>query len=292
MTNLDSQFEAKTTPRKKSRKILWVLAIIFIIGIIYWLLLPPACDLPIKYSIGVIDGRFKFSKEDLIATLKDAETRWDIQTGKNVLEYDPNALLKISLVYDRRQAELDKLNELSAQLNQSGETIGSWNQKLDSIIYAYERDLANYNSEVQYWNIRGGAPSSIFYQLLNDQADLERRRQEINKSISSLSIQIDEHNSNLQDLKNVIEQNKNKIQTQGLYYPDTNEIVIFTFNNKEELRLVLMHEMGHSMGIEDHAKNTKSVMYPLSDIDNGPYISNPSLTQEDIVLLTSKCNLN
>lgn len=277
---------------QKIKNIFWWIVGIAILGFcIYSALSPEDCNFPIKYSIGDIDSRFKISKAEIVETLKDAESRWDNQTRKNVLEYDENSSMKINFIYDQRQTDLDEFNAQVSSLNLSGESIDTWGDKIETLISTYEKDLEQYNSKVDYWNMRGGAPSYTYNQLLNQQVDLEKRRQAINKYTNSLNTQVNEHNSNLQELKDKIEQNKNKIQTVGLYYPDQNKIDIFTFVDKDELRLVLMHELGHALGISGHAQDQKSIMFATQDTTDQTATKDPKLSEEDVDLLSKKCNL-
>lgn len=268
------------------KPVLWIVGIIVIIVISYFFKIA-SCNLPIKYSIGSVDPKFKMSQDDILKITKDAASRWNGQTGKDIIEYDPNATMKINFVYDQRQADLDNLKNKIAAIDQSDESIYSWRSNLQSLISSYERDLNQYNSDVDYWNRRGGAPSYAYYDLLNQKNSLEQRRQQINKSLNLLNIQIDEYNSNLGNLNNQIEQNKNKIEAEGAFYSDQNKIDIYVIDTQDELRLLLMHEMGHSVGL-DHDKDPKSIMYYLlADQD----MSNLRLTTEDINILNNTCGL-
>lgn len=291
-TNQDSLQGYGVHSKKRSNVVWWLfLFLIIISGVYYWWLQQPRCQLPVKYTIGSIDERFNISKTDLEKTLLDSEQRWDSQIKTNTIEYDPSATLKINLVYDERQAGLDELKSKIDTINQSDESLSNLNEKLNLLISNYEKDLVSYNEEVEYWNARGGAPADIYNRLQNTQATLENRRLEINKFSKSLNVEVNEHNTNLQNVKDEIETKKNKIYTQGLYIPEKNEIDIYTFNNLDELRLVLMHELGHAIGVMEHAQNSQSIMYAISDSKNGPDLENPIITSEDIEMLKSVCNL-
>ena len=266
-----------------------------------WLGSLQSCNLPIKYSIGNVDPKFKLSDSEVLTIAKDAEIRWDNALGKNILEYDPNAPMKINLIYDQRQTEVDNLKSEIAKLDSSSNSLNDWSSKIDTIISNYEIDLNNYNSrlnnynnQVNYWNMMGGAPSYTYYSLQNEGSNLdilrnnlEARRQNIIKMANLLDSESAKYNSDLEKLKGYMDQNKNKLITQGLYYTDGNKIDIFTFWDSEELRLVLMHELGHSFGI-DHDQGSSSIMYSVLGDQN---LSNPQPSQEDIQLVDSKCNI-
>lgn len=265
------------------------LFLFLILGIgAFWYFITPACDLPKKYSIGTVDSRFKISDVQVLALAKDAETRWEQAAGgQDLLEYDPKAKMKINLIYDERQQNLDTLNFEADKLGNSSDSIESWNTKLQSILNKYENDLATYNQKVATWNSRGGAPENIYNQLEEEAASLDFRRQEINKMASLLNTQIDQHNSNINSFNDKLASQENKLITQGLYYPQDDKIDIFTYYDKLELRLVLMHELGHAIGI-DHTAGENSLMYPVL---NKQKTEDPKPLAEDLDALKTTCSL-
>lgn len=252
---------------------------------VYFIYYYKTCQIPKKYSIGEIDPRFKVSKDDVLKTAKDAESRWDNQSGKVLFQYDPNSSFKINLIYDDRQANLDKMNAEVSKINTSGGTIEEFRSQVDAEISKYQTDLNDYNNQVAYWNGQGGAPPAEYQKLENERISLQNRQSDINKKASVLNLQIDEHNSNLNDVKSQIDTEKNKIVTQGEY--KGNEIDIYTFGNLDELRLVFMHELGHSLS-KDHASDPKSILYYLLQDQD---LTNPLPSSEDIALVKKECRI-
>lgn len=244
------------------------------------------CQLPIHYSIANADSRFKITSSEVQAVAKEAETRWESALGKDYFQFDPNGNLKINLIYDERQARIDELNRQSELLGVSAQSIESYNSKLQSLVNNYANELNSYNQRVAEWNAKGGAPEDIFNQLEAERKSLDERRNSINQLAGSVNSQIDEHNSNLNNFRNEINAGKNKLITQGLYYPDKNQIDIFTFYNKTELRLVLMHEMGHATGFTDHTASEVSIMYPVLEKQT---IDDPKPLAQDISAVLEVC---
>jgi len=243
------------------------------------------CSTPVKFAVGDVDPRFKVTKEQVIENAKDAASRWNQKSGKNWYEYDANSKFKINLVYDDRQAKLDQINSEVANYNASADSIKQRNELLKQKVDKYQQDLASYNTTVAYWNQQGGAPSDIYQQLNQEQASLESRRLAINNDLQSFNLQVDANNANLGDLTEKIDSQKNKVETQGEYKGD--RIDIYTFGDRDELRLVLMHELGHAL-TTDHAQISTSIMYYLlADQDQ----TNPMPTDEDIVLVKNKCKI-
>lgn len=245
------------------------------------------CHLPVKFAVEQVDSRFKIGKDEVLKIAQTAANEWNKQSSRDLLEYDQNAGLKIDMVYDQRQTNIDELNANVSKLNNTGETIEGLKSKLDILIAQYENDLNKYNLEVNYYNSQGGAPPEQFNQLQKEKQDLDSRRQMINRSASLLNVQIDERNTNLQNFKAKLDENKNKIITQGLYIPDKNVIDVFTYGNNTELKFVLMHELGHAIGL-DHDQNATSLMYTMIQQQD---INNLKLTSEDLLLLKQTCHL-
>jgi len=274
------------------RKLLFFLAIVILLpGGAYFALATFSknpCKLPVKYVIGNIDPRFKITQDEVLKTAKDASGRWDDEIGGDVLDYDASATLKINLVYDERQAKIDKITAETGTLDMSGNAIDSLRIKIEDMISQYQKVLVDYNSEVARWNSQGGAPADTYDQLQSQKSSLESQRSQINDLADILNKQIDQHNSNLEQLNGEINSEKNKIITQGIYSPRPLEIDIYTFGNKDELRLVLMHEMGHALSL-DHDSQQTSIMYPILGNQN---LQNPAISSEDLAVFEARCHPN
>ena len=128
-------------------------------------------------------------------------------------------------------------------------------------------------------------PLVVVVNLATARSGLEVRRTSINKTADLLNIQASSYNNDLGNLKSYLDQNKGKIITSGLYYSEEEKIDIFTFNNVKELRLLLVHEMGHSLKI-GHDKAPASIMYPVL---GGQNLEDPTPTTEDIGLICKWC---
>ena len=255
-------------------------------GLYYYLFLFNNCHLPISYSVGQVDSRFKISQSDVLASAQGAAQRWNNQTGNDLLKYDPQATLKINLIYDSRQEEIDKVNSQIQNLTQSKEQIENYQENYEKLLSQYQNDLNSYNNEVSYWNARAGAPANTYQKLQQEKQSLDSRRQDLINLAKNLNFQAQNYNENLSDFQNDISRRKNLIITQGTYDPTSNTINIYTFGNTDELRLVLMHEFGHTLGLS-HAQNPVSIMYELLDQQD---LKNPTLTDEDKNLLELKCH--
>ncbi|MBM2820348.1 MAG: matrixin [Candidatus Berkelbacteria bacterium] len=259
-----------------------------IFGLYYYLFLYNNCHVPIKYSVDNVDSRFKITKNEVAEITLMAGTNWNARTSDNLFVYDENSNLKINLVYDRRQEEVDKMNNDVKTLTNSRTTIDNFAQEYDALLTSYVQDLSAYNQEVDDWSSKGGAPPDVYARLQKEKADIESRRVILIDMARTLNLQTQTFNNNLDSLKNEVDKRKNIIVTQGLYDSTSNSITIYTFGNEDELKLVLMHELGHSLGL-GHAQNMTSIMFELLDQQD---LKNPTLTSEDIALLQNQCHLN
>jgi len=243
------------------------------------------CKTPVKFAVGNVDPKFKVTKDQVIEQAKDAAGRWNQKSGQTWYEYDPSSNFKINLVYDDRQARLDQINSEVANYNANSDTVKKNSEVISQNVAQYQKDLAEYNAAVAYWNSQGGAPPDVYNQLTTAQQELESRRVKINQDLQMYNIQVDANNANLSDLETKIDSQKNKVETQGEYKGD--KIDVYTFGDLDELRLVLMHELGHAL-TTDHAQTSTSIMYYLLADQNE---KDPHPTDEDIALIKNKCKI-
>lgn len=263
-------------------------AVIVVVALVFFALFSiKKCNEIRTFAIGNVDSRFKISAGDVQKVAEESALKWNNQSDKILLKYDKNSALKIDLIYDQRQAEVDQFNLASDTLQKSKDSVESTKGKFDQMLTTFQADLKTYNSEVSYWNKKGGATGTTYSDLEQTRTDLNKRRDQLISMSKNLNMAVDGFNSDLQNLQNDVDSKKNIIITQGLFIPAENKIEIYTFGNKEELRLVLIHELGHALGF-DHGQDPSSIMYYLlGDQD----LSNPTLLAEDIAMIGARCDL-
>jgi len=290
-------------PKRPRLKVFFIsLIVITLGGLLYYGFFYLYCSLPVHYSVGDIDPRFNIKREEVITIAQEAEGRWNSAIGQEILKYDPEASLKITFVYDQRQADLDKLNTELQKIGASNSNLESSAEQIEKLNDQYEKDLEDYsarlkiyNDKVTYYNNQGGAPADIYTKLQTESENfdqeksaLDQRRSELIRLSTLYDSQVGEYNNDLEKINNHIKEKQNQLVTQGLYYSAENKIDIFTFGNKEELRLLLMHELAHATGI-DHSENDKAVMSPILNPD---LEADPLPTADDLNLIKSRCQIN
>lgn len=275
-----------------------------------WVFLPKKepCDTPIQYRLGSFDSRFNINKEDFLKDINTSTTIWGEAINKNLFEYNPKGKLVINLIYDVRQkttqeneilkTDITKINNLAKTAKEQYLTLQNNSNALEE---EYQKQLAlfeqhrnDYTSQVEYWNKQGGAPETEYNALVKyretlsyEQSLLENKRLEVNAMIAKTNDFINKYNL-LVNTANVNVDTINKTAgrefEEGVYDPNTNEINIYEFSNKQKLIRVLIHELGHSLGLP-HNNNPEAIMYTLN---NG---STTELSKEDLQSLKLRCNI-
>ncbi len=230
------------------------------------------CDHPLQYTIVSIDPRFNLTKDQLKEDLKQAEDVWEPLAQKNVFEYSDKAVLKISLVYDRRQALTGQITSLEDQLQSKQST---YQQMLDQYTQQsalFESRLKAYNDTVKYWNSHGGAPADQYQQLQQQKEDLHKLADAVNALGAKVNKSADQFNGEVDQLNQVTNQYNQTLSAtpeEGLYSAKDNSIEIYRVKTKDELVHTLAHEMGHALGMQ-HVRDKEGIMYAATNTNLTP----------------------
>ncbi|MBP7832519.1 MAG: matrixin family metalloprotease [Candidatus Levybacteria bacterium] len=224
------------------------------------------CDTPIAYSIGRIDPEFNLSETEVLRRAKIAEKIWEDAAQKNLLEFDPKSPFTIDVIYDGRHSLSENANKLGSELQAGREDIETRLETYDRNVAQFKADLESLNTDISYWNSRGGAPEEEYNKLLERQEELSQRQQELQKEAELLNQSTDEFNAQTFNLNNTIQNLNQALEEKpegGLYTQHGNDkqITIFFNNSEEEFIYTTAHEMGHALGI-GHVLDSTSIMYP------------------------------
>jgi hypothetical protein len=270
------------------------------------------CDNPIHYKIGAIDPKFNLTQTELKEDLSQAGNIWGDAEGKPLFQFDPQAPLTVSMVYDERQylqSKLDQegnsLDKLSGQVNDLKGNLSSEQKTLDQEVAQFEAQvadfktkLANYNAEVQHWNSQGGAPPEEYQKLQQEKQDLQNQQQSLNDQEAKLEQETKSYNGDVDKLNQTISSYNEQVGTikstasnltqtiqqhpeEGVFDSGTDTIDIYYNISHAELVHTLAHEFGHAIGM-DHNQDKNSIMYPFTT-------SNIKPSSEDLASLNAVC---
>lgn len=269
------------------------------------------CDGPIKYSIGRLDKEFGISEEYFKKQIEKAGDVWEKSLNREIFIYDPSADLSINLIYDERQlATLQKqrteygLSNIEATLKVLDDEFNMLKQQYELATNLYQKSEKNfetkqakYESEVSFWNVKGGAPEKEYWKLNNEAISLKNEAERLSNEASVLNQKAKELNILLEERNRValaynkLAKSYNEKYGHGLEFNqgeyNGQQINIYQFIGEAELQMVLIHELGHALGM-NHVEDRNSIMYYLIESGSKPILE---LSPADLAELKKVCNL-
>ena len=268
----------------------------------------PTPEFPVDYALGEFDERFGISKEKFLEIAEQAKKVWEDAAGRRLFSLHGEGTLKINLIFDWRQerllgamkakATLDgtgrSFDQLQSDYNERSRMLDHYRRSFEEAAQSYKVHLEGYNARVARWNeskdhtdSEYNALQSARREIESEQSDLEKKKadlnsrgEEFNRLGEKLTELAGKHNVDVENFNGTYAQSRDF--EKGLF--DGKSINIYEFGREDDLKLALVHEFGHAIGL-GHAENPKAIMHPKLAVQD---IGTIRLTSEDLNLLRSK----
>lgn len=244
------------------------------------------CDKPLKYRIGSIDAKYNLTKDQFLSNLRESENVWESSVEKNLFAYDPKSEIEINLVYDQRSFLSTQINDLNSKVKQQQNDLDPKINDYKNRASEFRAKIQKLNTDIDYWNSRGGAPPEEFDKLTSRQQTLSQESKTLQQEAIDLNQSTDEYNNQVGQLHQTVDTFNAALQykpEEGEYIYDNGKqtINIYFDNSRTELIHTLAHELGHALGLP-HNDDPVSIMYPRT---TGAI----SLSSTDLEALSKAC---
>lgn len=271
------------------------------------------CQQPLTYHLGDIDSRFDISEQELIEVLKEVETLWSSALGRDIVNFSESGTVSVNLIYSKEQQRTDAERQFSNRIKakEQEEEVArreferlskrykQKEQDVQQTLDKYNKTASTYNKLAAKWEGKEATSEIIAnfkeleQQLKSLEADLKRKKknmQELHKQTNNKTEQlnrlVNEYNQLIDEYNERYSEPRRFDQGQFVKQGAREEINIYQFRNRAQLKTVLAHEIGHALGLT-HVSNPKSIMHKMMAEQN---MANLALTTEDVTALQSQCN--
>ncbi len=273
------------------------------------------CNEPFTYSIGHIDNRFGLNKSEVADAMTNAAQLWSDALGTTVAVSSENSMITVNFVYDDRQQNVDgemrfreRINSEQTLLTQMQRAFDQKRDRFEQRSAAYVQlaeqtttELNRLNEWVSSKNEAGGfsendvtvfeerkrSVESMQQRVLNERRELDRIALEINRELEQLNRRVEESNRLIDEYNKAYSGESRFTKATFQRIGTGGVITVNTFMSKNELTLILAHELGHALGL-NHVSNPKSIMYSrMGEQERFPLLQP---TAEDLDALRALCD--
>lgn len=261
----------------------------------------------LRYAIGDVDPRFGISEQELIRLSQQAAEIWQQGLGEQLFVYDPDARLKINLIYDQRQAESMARQQAKNDLQQSHQQhiqnqqqiemqrqqLDHEKQRVDWQIEQLEHQQRQYQQNIQTWNQSDRRNSHARDELQRQQQYLQQQQAQVQYAIDQYQQRLNQFNQQVSQLNQHADRLNHSVSDFNRHFQPRQfdkgvfkgqEIDIYEFQSQDDLRVTIAHELGHALGLKHH-HDPKALMYPMLKQQQ---IENFQLQPADIALFQQR----
>lgn len=247
-----------------------------------------ACATPLTYRVNVVDDRFGLDREAVEAATAAAITTWEAGVGQElfVATEERQVDVLVNFLFDERQVRTqaegearDLIDTIEARSIASREAydvaaaeIAARQSAYETRLAAFEADGSRFDAVIAGYNAEGGAPPDVFAELIAEQerlqaeaATLRSEVRAINQDITALN-QLNIAGNDLITTLNEQVADFNETFANGREFHQgeyqAGVIDVFSFADTDELHTVLVHELGHALGV-DHVAEPAAFMHAI-----------------------------
>ena len=281
-----------------------------------------ACEVPIRWWIAEVDPRFGITEDEATRAVRQAGMLWESALGRVLMFQESPEGIPVRFVYDERQQVTQERQAREASIGERVEAMAETEAAVEAVrsrlanrrivhearLMSFEARVASHEDMVEYWNQRGGAPPAELQRLRLAEEELETVRLYANEASDEVNALVERMNQTTDQLnREVTDTNQARVELEEqfplmrvqsgqfiesrsgigrLTFSREVEIRIFQFEDRNHLRLVIAHELGHALGL-DHTGVEGALM--AEAVVANPGQGQPQVQASDVENLRNLC---